>query len=255
VIDLHSHILAGVDDGARDRAESLAIARDAVADGITRIAATPHVRGDYPTSADVMERLVVELRRELERERIPLEVLPGGELALMQALELPDAELRRFGLGGNPSVLLLEFPYISWPLGLEDLIRGLRTRGFRTVLAHPERNDEVQADPERLAQFVAAGALVQLTAASVDGRLGRGPLRCSKRLIELELVHLVASDAHRARSTTRNVALSRAVDQVGPELGRWLTVDVPDAVVEGADPPARPLVRKRMRSRFGLRRA
>jgi protein-tyrosine phosphatase len=254
VIDLHSHILAGVDDGARDRTESVAIARDAVADGITRLAATPHVRSDYPTSADLMERLVAELRRELERERISLDVLPGGELALMEALELPDAELRRFGLGGNPSVLLLEFPYISWPLGLVDLIQGLRARGFRTVLAHPERNDEVQADPERLAQFVDVGALVQLTAASVDGRLGRAALRCSNQLIELELVHLVASDGHRARSTTRNVALSGAVEQVGPELGRWLTVDVPDALVEGADLPGRPLVRKRVRSRFGLRR-
>jgi protein-tyrosine phosphatase len=151
--------------------------------------------------------------------------------------------------------LLLEFPYISWPLGLQDLIRGLRMRGFRTVLAHPERNGDVQADPERLAQFVDAGALVQLTAASVDGRLGRGALRCSKRLIELELAHLIASDAHRSRSTTRNVALAGAVDQVGAELGRWLTVDVPRALIDGADVPARPLPRRRRGSRFGLRRA
>ena len=86
-------MLAGVDDGARDLAESLAIARVAVADGITSIAATPHVRDDYPTSPETMERLVAELRHEIEREQIPIEVLPGGELALRQALELPDDDL------------------------------------------------------------------------------------------------------------------------------------------------------------------
>jgi len=255
VIDLHSHVLAGVDDGARDLAESLAIARVAVADGITSIAATPHVRDDYPTSPATMERLVAELRGELERARLRLDVLPGGELALRQAQELPDADLRRFGLGGNPAVLLLEFPYVSWPLGLEDLVLRLRARGFQPVLAHPERNPDLQAAPERLAPLVEAGAFVQLTAASVDGRLGRAARACSKRLLDLELAHLVASDGHRAQSATRDVRLSPAVAELGEELGRWLAADVPAALVAGEQPPPRPQVRPKRRLSFGLRRS
>jgi protein-tyrosine phosphatase len=254
VIDLHSHVLAGVDDGARDLAESLAMLRMAAADGITAIAATPHVRDDYPTSPETMEQLVAELRQEIDRERIPIEVLPGGELALRQALELPDADLRRFGLGGNPSVLLLEFPYLSWPLGVEDLVLRLGRRGFHPVLAHPERNPEVHADPARLAPLVEAGAVVQLTAASVDGRLGRAVRACARRLVELELAHLVASDGHRAGSKTRDVRLSAAVAQLGDALGRWLAVEVPAALLAGGEPPARPLARPKKRSLFGYPR-
>ena len=159
-----------------------------------------------------MERLVAELRHEIEREQIPMEVLPGGELALRQALELPEDDLRRFGLGGNPSLLLLEFPYLSWPLGLEDLVLRLRRRGFQPVIAHPDRNPEVHADPVRLAPLVEAGAFVQLTAASIDGRLGRTVRACSSRILDLELAHLVASDGHRARSQTRDVRLSANPD-------------------------------------------
>jgi protein-tyrosine phosphatase len=254
VIDLHSHILAGVDDGARDLAESLAILRAAASEGIATVAATPHVRDDYPTSPDTMERLVTELHAEIEREHIPVDVLPGAELALRQASELSDADLRRFGLAGNPSVLLLEFPYVSWPLGLENLVLRLRQRGFRPVLAHPERNPEVQSEPGRLAPLVAAGALVQLTAASIDGRLGRAVRNCSRRILDLELGHLVASDAHRARSSTRDIRLSAAVGELGDELGRWLATAVPAAIIAGKTPPPRPLVLPRRRLRLGFRR-
>ena len=254
MIDLHSHVLAGVDDGARDLAESLAIARMAAVDGITAIAATPHVRDDYPTSPETMERLVAELRREIEREQIAIEVLPGGELALRQALELPDADLRRFGLGGNPALLLLEFPYISWPLGLEDLLLRLRRRGFQPVLAHPERNPDVHADPGRLGPLVEAGALVQLTAASIDGRLGRTVRACARKILDLELGHLVASDAHRAESDSRDVRLSAAVTELGA-LGRWFAADVPAALVAGERPPPRPSGRPKRRSLLGLRRS
>jgi protein-tyrosine phosphatase len=255
VIDLHSHVLAGVDDGARDLSESLAMLRVAAADGITSIAATPHVRDDFPTSPETMERLVADLRREIQREQLPIDVLPGGELALRQALELPDAQLRRFGLGGNPALLLLEFPYVSWPLGLEELVLRLRRRGFQPVVAHPERNPEVQVDPARLGSLVEAGAFVQLTASSIDGRLGRTVRASARRILDLELGHLVASDAHRARSETRDVRLSAAVSEVGDALGRWLAADVPAALLAGEQPPPRPLIRQKRRSLFGLRRS
>src|SRR5438105_3336949 len=102
VIDLHSHILPGLDDGAETLDQSLAIARAAVEDGIAVIAATPHVRDDYPTTAAEMEERLAEVRRAVEAENIPLDVRPGGEIALDRLARVPPDDLRRFGLGGNP---------------------------------------------------------------------------------------------------------------------------------------------------------
>jgi len=249
VIDLHSHVLPGVDDGPATMEGSFEILRAAEVDGIERIAATPHVRDDYPTAPETMERLVGEVNAAARGAGIAVEALPGGELALEHAAALGDETLRRFGLGGNPSALLLEFPYHGWPLDLRDLVFRLETRGFRIVLAHPERNAEVQAEPERLRPLVDAGVLVQLTAASVDGRLGRASADASRTLLDAELAHLVASDAHEAG--IRAVGMSAAAEAVGDEaLGRWLTRDVPAAIVAGAAPPPRPSVRRRR----GLRR-
>jgi protein-tyrosine phosphatase len=237
MIDLHSHILRGIDDGARTLADSLDIARAAVADGITVIAGTPHVRDDWPTDPGVMEYRVAELNEELRRAGIPLDVRPGGEIAVEWLSRLPVDELRRFGLGGNPRYLLVETPYYGWPLALGDLLFSLRASGITPVLAHPERNAEVQAHPERLSQLVGGGVLVQVTAASLDGRIGRHPQECARRLLDADLVHLLASDAHHA--TIREVGLSSAARATGP-LAEWLTYDVPAAILSGAPLPPRP---------------
>ena len=140
MIDLHSHVLPGVDDGVRTLDESLALLRAAVEDGITHIAATPHVRDDYPTSPETMERGVEALNEAAREAGIPIEVLRGGELDLEFAAQLDDAALARFGLGGNATTLLLECPYSGWPLDLRDFVFRLEMRGFSAVLAHPERN-------------------------------------------------------------------------------------------------------------------
>jgi protein-tyrosine phosphatase len=215
------------------------MARLAAADGIRVLAATPHVRNDYPTSADEMERGVAAVRAAVEAAGIELEVVPGGELALEQAARLEPPELRRFGLGGSDRWLLVEFPYEGWPLGLRPLGRALAGDDFRVVLAHPERNAEVQGLPSRLREFVEAGMLVQLTAASVDGRLGRRAQAASRALLELGLAHLIASDAH--APSVRAIGLSAAAQEVrDPDVARWLTEDVPGAIVDGSEPPQRP---------------
>jgi protein-tyrosine phosphatase len=238
MIDLHSHILRGIDDGARSLEDSLEIARAAVADGITLIAGTPHVRDDWPTDAGVMEYRVAELNAELAQARIPLEVRSGGELAVEWLSRLSVDELRRFGLGGNPRYLLVETPYYGWPLALPDTLFSLRAQGITPVLAHPERNAEVQAHPGRLAQLAEGGVLVQVTAASLDGRIGKRPQACARRLIEDGMVHMLASDAHHA--SVREVGLSSAAKAVGGRLAEWMTYDLPAAIVNDAPLPPRP---------------
>jgi protein-tyrosine phosphatase len=244
MIDLHSHILPGLDDGARDLDDALEIARTAVADGITAIAATPHVREDYPTTADAMENGVRQLRKAIESEGIELELLTGGEISLEQLDRLSSDELRRFGLGGNPRYLLLETPYRDWPLSFGEIVFRLGALGITAVIAHPERNGSVQADVDKVADLVRAGALIQVTAASLDGRLGSRARNCARKLLNAELVDMVGSDAHTAG--LREVGLSAACDAVGdPRLARWLTEYMPGAIVGAADLPVRPTPKRR----------
>lgn len=249
MIDLHSHILPGLDDGVESIAAAIELALAAVEDGVTVMAATPHVRDDYPTSAEQMERELARLRDVLATEKVSLEVVRGGEIALDHLPRLDEGELRRFALGDSRA-LLLEFPYYGWPINLEQAVFELRLQGLRPVLAHPERNAEVQADPNRLEQVVNAGALVQLTAASVDGRIGRAPQSAARRLLELELAHLIASDAH--APSLREVGMGKAAATVGDDpLAHWLTQDVPAAILADEPLATRP---ERSVRRFGLRR-
>jgi protein-tyrosine phosphatase len=246
MIDLHSHILPGVDDGPRTLEGSLEIARAAVADGIETIAATPHVRWDYPTTADEMLAALTVLREEIAAAGVPLRLLSGGELDLEPLVTLDEDELRRFGLAGNPEYLLVEFPYTGWPLGLPELVFRLMSARMTPVIAHPERNEVVQRAPERLEPLLRAGALVQVTAASVDGRIGRKSERCALDLIDRGWAHMIASDAHEA--VIRSIGMSEAADRVGDEaLAHWLTDEMPRAVVENTPLPTRPEPTRRRR--------
>jgi protein-tyrosine phosphatase len=247
LIDLHSHVLPGLDDGAEDLDDALAICRAAADDGIEVLAATPHVRAyDYPTTAGAMEAAfaaVVGAAAGIVR------LVPGGELDL-EELRRPVEELRPFALAGNPRYLLVEMPYIGWPLDIADRLFELRASRVTPVLAHPERNADVQMRPELLDPLVATGTLVQLTAASVDGRLGGRTQRCARELLDRDLAHLIASDAH--TPSVRAIGMRAAADSLGDDvLARWLTVDLPRAIVDDAPLPPRP--ERAKKKRFGLR--
>jgi protein-tyrosine phosphatase len=250
VIDLHSHILAGLDDGARTLEESYEMARVAVAEGVTVVAATPHVRDDFPTRAEVMEEAVAELNSDLAANEIDLEVLPGGEVDLGWLTTMSEDERRRFTIAQNGRYLLVEIPLIGWPLSLETQIFTLRSAGVTPILAHPERNSEVQANPGLIERLVRGGARVQVTGASLDGRLGRRASQACRRLLDLGLVHVLASDAH--APDVRRGGLAQAVAALRDDgLARYLTWDVPAAIVAGEPVPVRS-AREHRRRRFIL---
>ena len=220
--------------------------RAAARDGITVLAATPHVRRDYPTTPAQMEQRLEEVRAAAGDV---LRLVPGGEIDLAE-LARPRAELARFALAGNPRYLLVETPYAGWPLDLPDRLFQLRTRGVTPVLAHPERNADVQRRPELLEAIVSGGTLVQVTAAAVDGRLGRAAKGCATTLIERGLAHMITSDGH--APSVRAIGMSSAVAAVGDErLARWLTDDVPRAIVDDERIPPRPVAVRPRRRWFG----
>lgn len=241
MIDLHTHVLPGLDDGARSLAEARGIALDAAAQGVSVLAATPHVRDDHPTTAEIMEEAVAELRDDFAEQGIPVEVLCGGEIALDLLWVIPPEELRRFTIAQTGRYLLLEVPYRGWPFALESAVLRLVELGVTPLLAHPERNPEVQDRPDRVRGLVEAGALVQVTAASVEGSRDPAAGAAALRLLDLGLVHVLASDVHGPHIVRGGMADAAAV--LGdPELARYLTVEAPGAIVAGEPIPERPQV-------------
>jgi len=236
VIDLHTHVLPGLDDGARSLAEARAMALDAAAQGVSVLAATPHVRDDYPTTPEAIEDAVAELRDDFGEPGIPVEVLHGAEVALDLLWMIPPEDLHRFTIAQNGRYLLLEVAYRGWPLAFESAVVRLLELGVTPLLAHPERNPEVQDRPDRVRAIVEAGALLQVTAASLEGSRDRAAQAAAMRLLELGLVHVVASDAHGPHIERGGLGDAvAALDDAG--LARYLTVEVPGAIVAGEPLP------------------
>ena len=259
MIDLHSHILFGLDDGPQDLAGSVAFARSAVAAGTTTIVATPHADSHYAVSAERRDAALAELRPALEREGVALEVLGGAEVALDRYLDLDEDELERLRMGDGP-YLLLECPLSPAAGAFDRFLATLLERGVRVVLAHPERCPAFQRHPDKLEVLVRAGAVGQVTSASLAGLFGRTVQRAALHMLEEGLVADLASDAHdpEHRAPDLQLGLDAAARELpgSAALADWLTVDVPRAVLDGAPIPPRPAVpaAPRRRRRFGLLR-
>jgi protein-tyrosine phosphatase len=243
VIDLHPHILPGIDDGPATIEDALALARAAVAGGTATIVATPHVSWDWTenTAARIAEK-VDEVNAVLRDEGIDLEVRPGAEVALTRALDLSDDELRALRLGGGPW-LLLECPLSPVAAGVEAGIEALRARGHEhIVLAHPERIPAFQRDPEMLTRLVATGALTSITASAFVGRFGKDVQRFARRLTAEGLVHDVASDAHGVTGRPPEVRAPLEEAGFGPEHIDWFARAVPLAILDGTNLPFAPVM-------------
>jgi protein-tyrosine phosphatase len=232
MIDLHCHILPGVDDGALDLEDSIGMARQAVNDGIEAICATPHIRHDHDVRIEEIADRVEQLNERLRVEELPVTVLQGGEVAETAVEGLSDEELDRVTLGGGRWILLEPAPGRLTTVLLGRVVR-LVERGYRVLVAHPERH--VSADMyERIAGLVAAGALVQATA---DFFLRERFAAGMTALAEAGLVHVLSSDAHSShggRPVHMREAFERLaeIDSVAPHIA-WMRDIAPAAIVAG----------------------
>lgn len=221
---------------------SLELARAAVADGTRSIAATPHVSLTYDATPDTIVAGVAALRDALAEHGIDLEVGTGAEVAVPRLSELDDETLRGLCLGPGP-YLLVESPYSASPF-LESLLFDLQTRGFRPLLAHPERSPVFQHDRGLLERLVAQGVLCSVTAGSLTGQFGRTVRHFTQGLLRAGLVHDISSDAH--NTSRRPPGLSAALGALAadlPELAgqaNWYCDAAPGAIMRGDPLPARP---------------
>jgi protein-tyrosine phosphatase len=216
LIDIHSHILPGVDDGAQTVEDTINMAKLAVEEGITKIIATPHQNGKYINKKqDILER-VVELNRLLQRENIPLEVLPGQETRIYGEL-LEDFEKGDILTLNQTNYLFIELPSGHVPRYTEKLLFDVQLRGLTPIIVHPERNAEIMASPDILLNLVKKGSLTQITAGSLTGHFGKKIQKFTNQLIEAQLTHLIASDVH--NTSTRSFRFRESISLLEKEFG------------------------------------
>jgi len=244
VIDLHCHLLPGIDDGPEDLEASLALARAAAAAGTRTIVATPHIDHRHGVDPSSVPEAVERMRAALHDAHIELDVQPGGEVDLTRMADLTAPELDAVRLGGAAYVLV-ECPHTeARGAGFHTAIAQLRRRGEAIVLAHPERCPAFHRRPDRLRELVELGVLTSMTSSALLGRFGGTVKAFSLRLLREGLVHNVASDAHepRRRGPELLAGLHAAERQLPGVLGQadWLTQGVPAAILAGGTPPPGP---------------
>ena len=253
MIDLHCHVLPGVDDGPDTVEAAIALARGAEADGIATIAATPHVDLSHPSIDSRLIRAAVrELQVRLDAAGVGVNIVSGGELGSTRAVELDDAELRALTLGGR-GWLLLECPMTSTLTpGFTGIARSLARRGHRILLAHPERCPVFLRSPQLLDELVTEGMLAQVTAGALRGRFGRTIREVALHLVERGTAHVVASDGH---GGNRPAKIAGELEGTGiePALVSWLAHEVPAALLAGSGAPPRPQTGQRRRRGHLLR--
>ncbi len=217
MIDLHCHILPGIDDGAPDLETALEMARVAVADGIEITACTPHIhRGVYDNAGPAIALAIAALQAELDRAGIPLKLIAGADTHIDGELVEGLRSGRIASLNGS-DYFLFEPPHHVAPPRMEDVVFDVMLAGYRPILTHPERLTWIEDHYDAIVRMAGRGVLMQITAGSIEGRFGKRPLYWAERMLDEGLVHILATDAHNLRN--RKPVLSAARERVAERLG------------------------------------
>lgn len=237
MIDLHNHILPGLDDGAVDLEESLEMARMAVEDGITGVVCTPHwSAGIYDNSrAEILNSLQL-LKKKLHDSNIPLELYPGSELRLNGSLANKIQSRELLTINDRGVHALIELPEIFVAEHIDNFLWQLCSQGITPILAHPERNPWVQRQPQMISVWIQMGALVQVTGASLLGLFGKLTQDFTVQLVKHQMVHIVATDAHAMHQRVPRLARARqAIEELtGAAQAHLMTSETPRRIVAGA---------------------
>lgn len=257
MIDIHCHILPGLDDGPPTLEKSLEMCRIAAADGIDAIVATPHMlNGMYDVTAEQVLAGVRALNDSLADEGLALRILPGADVHVDKNLPSYLAEKKVLTLADRGKHLMVELPQDVLPAEIADLLFQIQLKGVTPIVSHPERNVEVQRDSEVLRGLVERGALIQITAGSLTGAFGSRAEECGLGLLRRGMAHLVATDAHNALRRPPTLSAARAVveREMGSDEARAVFEDRPARLLAGAyvEPPE-PLAAASGRGRPGRR--
>ena len=244
MIDLHTHILPGVDDGVKTDEEAVAFARMAQEDGVKTLVATPHCKeGFYENDRDSVLAHVKRLRELLAAENVQLELVPGGEVHICPDLVERVRDGRAPTLGDNGKTMLLELSLSQYPVELENLVFQLKLGGIEPLFAHPERIQYFEDDVTRYEALVNQGVTGQITTGSILGQFGNTAREFSEELLRKGLVHVLASDAHnlRGRPPLLSEALEAMVPLVGEPRAAAMVDSIPRALLAGEQPEIPPV--------------
>lgn len=254
MVDLHCHLLPGIDDGSKSMEISLRLAREAVENGVTHALLTPHhMNGRYINHKQDVIKRTAEFRQQLKEHNIPLTVFPGQEVRINgQLIDALDKDDILFTDEDN-RYLMLEFPDDDVPHYTNQMIFELQQRGITPIIVHPERNTKMMAHPELLYQLLQKGCLSQITASSYIGTFGKKVEDFSKKLIANGQGYLFASDAHDLPG--RKYEMRQAFEKLSQEYGTKLAERYADnarAIINGENVPVNEVRELKKKKRFWL---
>ena len=236
MIDIHCHILPGIDDGPATRDEAVAMCRMATADGITTIVATPHFRpGRFAASTARVIETMLALEQEVRQQKIVLRLLPGADVTVAPELAAYLDREAYLTINNSGRYFLAELPHDSALPRWDQFLLSLLDHGKVPILTHPERNQWFLNHPDALYSFVTRGGMVQITAMSLTGQFGVEAREFSLMLLRHNLVHVIATDAHNTaqRPPVLSDAVNAAAEVIGIERARALVTSIPQAIIEG----------------------